>query len=237
MYSEPVKDYLEKYANNNIESLQDLNKTLFATINDQNVRSTIIQEFYVIRQTYKYFEGMRAGGSLQEAEAKLQVISYMSIIEYALDYYLQNEYKNSRRISEHTDIPKKLIPVEKSLNKEFVEILRAKIENAYAPQNEQINNKKYQVYAKFDDEILTKDENWRKVKFEAKIKMIQDILDDTDPKAKSNVHKRQKRKDERHKFFDELTRWFILGMMFIWPIKVDMVKVCSLITRKKRTEL
>ena len=67
--------------------------------------------------------------------------------------------------------------------------------------------------------------------------MIQDILDDTDPKAKSNVNKRQKRKDERHKFLDELTRWFILGMMFIWPIKVDMVKVCSLITRKKRTEL
>lgn len=91
--------YIEKYVTNHVESKQLLNqKKIFSFIKCEKDKASLLDQFIYTRILYKFLEGVQAEDSLLYAEVKIQIILYLSLIEYCCDYLITNQFQQAQSV-------------------------------------------------------------------------------------------------------------------------------------------
>lgn len=86
-FKENIKKEVDEYSRNHIGS-KDWHISQFDFIDDNKLATRLGEEFLAARYLYKILEGLEAGGWLQRAQIRLQVLAYASIYEASLHYLL-----------------------------------------------------------------------------------------------------------------------------------------------------
>lgn len=99
VFKKDLKENIKNYIDKHIETKDELyNKHLFRFIKNKNNRDFAISQFYSTRYIYKFLEGIHAQNELLSAEAKIQVITYLSFIEYSCDQLMSNNFVDNHLV-------------------------------------------------------------------------------------------------------------------------------------------
>jgi len=91
--------YIKEYVTNHVESKQLLTqKQIFLFIECEKDRESLLNQFIYTRILYKFLEGVQAENSLLYAEVKIQIILYLSLIEYCCDYLITNQFQQTQSV-------------------------------------------------------------------------------------------------------------------------------------------
>lgn len=182
--------YITEYVNKHIESNEQLDKLkLFSFIENKKDRESLLEQFKYTRIIYKFLEGTQAKDSLLHAEIKIQIILYLSIIEYCCDYLISNQFKNTKVVKETMKSaglkkmnlrPNLLNQVASSLNRDKDDLV---------------------ISAKTQD---TSTKNLSKIRFSDKIDCIGNTLIELDKEKNYNEKKVNRRKNRRSKVLKEI---------------------------------
>lgn len=179
-----MKDYISTHT----ESPEILHKKeLFAFVDNEKERTILLNQFSSTRTIYKFFEGMQAVNENLDAEAKIQAILFLSLIEYSCDYLIQNQLRNTKATKNESKSglrklnidPNKLNDIAKSVNRDTSELVVSAIDT------------------KMEIDL-------KRITFNNKLKIIENSITETDKKVKN--HKWKIRAKNRHTIFSRIEK-------------------------------
>ena len=189
-FEEEQKDYIKKYIYTHIESLDELNsKGYFGFIDDDALRNFVLNQSFSTSIMYKFCEGMSATGILKAAEAKIQIILYLSFIEYSCDYLIRYRLSMTDAVKEmnNSNSLKKI-----NLRENLLEQIAASVDRD--PNDI--------VVSVPDIKSQDTDSNLRKTRFEDKLSLIGNAMNELDKNG--TTEKLKRRQENREQMLGEI---------------------------------
>lgn len=129
----------------------------FLTKSDHSKVSGI---FHSARMTYKFFEGMHVTGFALEMESRVQVIEYVSVIEFAVDWFLKTKCQNTKQFQKLIKVKSQSKPL--SLSSELQQSIRDELHYHQEDQFEVVK-------------LSPSERPWEKIRFENKISALVEL--------------------------------------------------------------
>lgn len=183
------KEYINEYITSHIESKEYLRKKdIFAFIKNEKERDAILNQFYSTRTVYKFFEGMHAENEILDAEAKIQVILYLSFIEYSCDYLIKNQLHETNTVKNSL----------KSSGLKKLKITYSLLEKVAKSVNRDVDD----IVLSTTDTKKDNTSKLQKITFNDKLRIVEESLNEMDEKARKR--NRDSRYAHRHPVFEEI---------------------------------
>lgn len=96
-FEDKITDYIYNYCNNHLPE-EGWYQNELDFIEDDKLRTRLIQEFKSIRFAYKLYEGIQASEENHIFQIRYQIFAYASLYEAILDYVIKNYYLDDENI-------------------------------------------------------------------------------------------------------------------------------------------